>query len=126
MSNFSPLKGQVKKLVSRAELLEFIEKSNKSVSLNKIFTRFKVKSKVEQKALHNRLSAMVKDKQLIKRKKAYLINTLTKFYTGIVYEHPNGYGFVDFKNKDNSLFLNHKHLSSLMTGDEVYVSRYSW
>jgi len=45
----------------------------------------------------------------------------TKTWTGIVSAHPDGFGFVDVKDKDKGLFLPREEMKTLMHGDVVEV-----
>ena len=109
-------------IASREYIIELIK--NESCSdRRQLIKRLSIKGQVAREALRRRLNAMVRDGQLIFRKKddSFYIPNFDECISGKVEAHRDGYGFLLIKN-DEDIFLSEREMRKVFHGDEVLVS----
>ena len=103
--------------------MSFLRESGGPCDLKTIARALKVKNQAQREALSKRLSAMVRDGQLIRnRREGYGLLDKMDLVAGKVIGHPDGYGFVvPDAEKGNDLYLSAKEMRTALHGDRVAV-----
>ena len=106
---------------SREEILESLRESVRGRSVKTIARDLHVK-KTEIDGLLKRLDAMERDGQLTCDAKGnYKVNQATRFITGYVHSHPDGYGFVIRDDGGDDIFLSENEMQKVLHNDRVEV-----
>ncbi|MFK7894590.1 MAG: ribonuclease R [Myxococcota bacterium] len=107
---------------SRTYILDFLEERGVPMRLNDLVEAFELDRR-ERKALSHRLSAMVRDGQVLpNRRDEYCLVDRIALVTGVVSAHRDGFGFV-VPDQDGAedVFLSPRYMRELMHGDRVAV-----
>ncbi|HIG69945.1 MAG TPA: ribonuclease R [Myxococcales bacterium] len=107
---------------SRAYILEFLEERGGPMPLDDLVEAFELNQR-ERTALSHRLSAMVRDGQVLpNRRGEYCLVDRIALVTGVVSAHRDGFGFVVPDQDDaEDVFLTPRYMRELMDGDRVAV-----
>ena len=106
---------------SREEIVESLRGASRGRSVKTIARDLHVK-KTEIDGLLKRLDAMERDGQLVcDEKGSYKVDTSTRFITGYVHSHPDGYGFVIRDDGGEDIFLSENEMQKVMHNDKVQV-----
>ena len=107
---------------SRSYILEFLEERGVPIPLDDLVEAFELNQR-ERTALSHRLSAMVRDGQVLpNRRDEYCLVDRIALVTGVVSAHRDGFGFV-IPDQDGAedVFLTPRYMRELMDGDRVAV-----
>ena len=109
-------------VASREYLLELLESKGKPLALPDVYQALGVDDPSQQRALEKRLNAMERDGQILRdrRGRFALINRLD-LKRGRVEGHPDGFGFVIFKDDTEDWYISPKQMRTVLHGDEVLV-----
>ncbi len=107
----------------RQDLLEFLRAAGRPRTLEHILLHFRIRSEEVQQALDKRLSAMVRDGQLLlNRRDGYGLLDKMDLVVGRVVGHPDGYGFlVPEDGTGTDLFLPAQEMRMVLHGDRAAV-----
>jgi len=107
---------------SRAYILEFLEERGGPTRLDDLVDAFELNPR-ERTALSHRLSAMVRDGQVLpNRRDEYCLVDRIALVTGVVSAHRDGFGFVvPDQDEAEDVFLTPRYMRELMDGDRVAV-----
>ncbi len=109
-------------VASRTLLLETIKKNGMMMTQSSVFEALQV-SEDQQEGVSRRLSAMVRDGQLIQnRRGGYLPVDEKHFIRGHVIAHADGYGFLVPDEGGDDLFLSAKQMRGVLHGDHVVTT----
>lgn len=107
-------------VASREFILEKLEERGKPISHQQLCKQFGLLSEIEQEALRRRLSAMVRDGQLLQnRRGSYGLINKMELIRGVVIGHKDGFGFVIPDDGSDDLFLNARQMRGVFHNDSV-------
>ncbi len=110
-------------IASREEILALFQKANKPLRQSDIAKRLKMKGERDETALHRRLTAMVRDGQLLlNRDERYLMVHELEMHVGTVIAHPDGFGFFRRDTGGDDIFLGPKQMRRVLHGDRALVA----
>jgi ribonuclease R len=99
-----------------------MEVAGRPLALDALAGQFSIRGEQHQRALENRLKAMVRDGQLLRnRAKAYCLTGHLDLVTGRVQAHRDGYGFVIPDDGSEDIYLSAREMASLWNDDRVAV-----
>lgn len=108
-------------ICSREGLIALLEKHGKPMALRHIAKSLSYSDGNKKKALENRLTAMVRDGQLLcNRRGHYLLAKELKLYKGEVFIEKNGFGVIKVADAPDIL-MPPRQAATLMDGDLVWV-----
>ncbi len=108
-------------VASRRLLLDTIKKHG-AMSMSAVFRELKVAPEQEE-GVSRRLSAMVRDGQLIRNRRGGFLPVDEKhLIKGHVIAHPDGFGFLVPDEGGDDLFLHGKQMRTLLHGDRAVVT----
>jgi len=104
----------------RAEIIEMLEKHGKPLQRKDIVTALRVESDDSREILRRRLSAMVRDGQLIRnRRKAFGLPARMDLLKGRISAHRDGFGFVIPDDGGSDLYISSREMRKVLHGDRV-------
>ncbi len=107
---------------SREYILNAIRSHKGPCTFERLFELLKMNNPEQRDALERRLSAMVRDGQLLlNRRDGYMPVNERDLLVGRVIAHPDGFGFLRPDTGGDDLFIPAKHMRSLMHGDRVVM-----
>ena len=111
-----------KPIVSREYILKHLESIGAPQSFEKLQKALDIYAEEDIEALRRRLSAMVRDGQLIRnRRGSYGLASKMDLKAGRVVGHPDGFGFLVPDDGSKDLFLPARQMRSLLHGDRALV-----
>ena len=111
---------RIANLPERTTLIEFLTRCGTPVPFLKIAESFALQSVAAQEALQRRLSAMVRDGQIIRNRRSdFGLVDRMDLVTGRVIGHRDGFGFVRPDDASADLFLSPRQMRSLLHNDRV-------
>lgn len=97
-----------------------MEQVGTPLALDELAGRFEIRGDEHQRALENRLRAMVRDGQLIRnRARNFCLVRHLDLVTGTVLAHREGYGFLRPDDGSDDLYLSGREMRQLWDGDRV-------
>ncbi|MBV1876279.1 MAG: ribonuclease R [Pseudomonadales bacterium] len=109
-------------IASREFILAQLESLAEPVAFKRLAKTLGLESSGEREALKFRLSAMVRDGQLmVDRRNVYALAKKMELLTGKVSAHPDGYGFLLQEGQDEDVFLTRREMRQVFHGDIVKV-----
>ncbi len=107
---------------SREYILEFLADYGHPATFRQLLTELELTADQQQEALKRRLTAMVRDGQLMQNRRG-AFGPLTKMdlITGRVIGHKDGYGFVVPDDGGDDLFINARYMRAAFHDDKVVV-----
>lgn len=109
-------------VASREYILQLVQDYTGPCTRERLIQILKLKEEVDIEALTRRLSAMVRDGQLIlNRREGYLPVNERDLVRGRIIAHPDGYGFLHPEEGGDDLFISPKQMRSLLHGDRVVM-----
>jgi ribonuclease R len=110
---------------SREFILDVLVSDGAPLTLEAIAQQLALTSEIDLNALDRRLTAMVRDGQLLRnRNQAFCLVNQSDLITGYVIAHPEGFGFLRADEGGADLYLYAKEMRTLFHGDRV-VARVS-
>jgi ribonuclease R len=107
---------------SRNELLKFLEKSGKPLTIKQILAEFGLRGQRMRSQLEDRLYGMVRAGQIIENRRGeFCLVTKLDLVTGVVSGHRDGFGFVDRDDGGDDVYLSAREMRPLFDGDRVAV-----
>lgn len=107
---------------SREYILEFLNDRERPVSFKQLIEELKLSGGDEKEALRRRLSAMVRDGQIMQnRRGAFGLIDKMELIAGRVVGHKDGFGFVVPEEGGNDIFLNARQMRAVFPEDKVLV-----
>jgi ribonuclease R len=107
----------------RQDILNLLQDHGKPLQRRDIVDRLAVKGDNSIEILRRRLSAMVRDGQLVKnRRNAYGLPAKMDLVAGRISAHKDGFGFVIPDDGESDLYLSPRHMRSVLHGDRVLAS----
>ena len=107
---------------SREEILASMEEAGRPLKRDPLARRFGIRTDQHQRALEQRLRAMVRDGQLIlNRAGEYCLVRHVDLVTGVVMAHRDGFGFLRPDDGSEDIFLSGRAMRELWDGDRVAV-----
>ncbi|WP_028883659.1 ribonuclease R [Taylorella asinigenitalis] len=107
---------------SREEILKFMREHKKQIGLDALSRHFKLTRDSAIQGLAKRLSAMLRDTQLVSVRQGYKINdNLDDLITGTVQGHRDGYGFLIPDDCNEDIYLPEREMLKVLHGDKVTV-----
>jgi ribonuclease R len=107
---------------SREYILNVIRSHKGPCTFERLFELLKLNNPEQRDALERRLTAMVRDGQLLlNRRDGYMPVNERDLLVGRVIAHPDGFGFLRPDTGGDDLFIPAKHMRSLMHGDRVVM-----
>jgi len=107
---------------SREFILQYLSDQDRLLSQEQLAAAFDMHGEREQEALRRRLTAMVRDGQLVcNRRGAYGIPAKMDLVRGRVIGHADGYGFLVSDEGGGDVFLSQKQMRMVLHGDRVLV-----
>lgn len=105
---------------SREFILDLLISDGAPLTLEVIAQQLALTSEIDLNALDRRLTAMVRDGQLLRnRNQAFCLVNQSDLITGRVIGHPEGFGFVRADEGGADLYLYAKEMRALFHGDRV-------
>ncbi len=105
---------------SREFILQFLAERKRLCTLEQLAEAFGLEDERGREALSRRLSAMVRDGQLVRnRRGAYGVTEKMDLVRGRVIGHPDGFGFLVPDDGEPDVYLSHKQMRPVMHGDRV-------
>ncbi len=105
---------------SREFILQYLTDCRQLLSLEQLANAFKLSNERDLEALSRRLSAMVRDGQLVRnRRGAYGVTKKMDLVRGRIIGHPDGFGFLVPDDGEPDIYLSHKQMRPVMHGDRV-------
>ncbi|HEX5756021.1 MAG TPA: ribonuclease R [Arenimonas sp.] len=113
-------------IISREALLAFLQECPGPLTAEEVAEKLKLTAPDRFEALSRRLTAMVRDGQLLRNRRGGLAPTAQlDLITGVVIAHPDGFGFlkpIDAQGKGDDLFLPPGEMRKALHGDKVLAS----
>jgi ribonuclease R len=107
---------------SRNDILGRMEGAGCPLTLKALAAQFAIRGDAHQRALENRLKAMVRDGQLIRNRAAeYCLIGHLDLVTGTVSAHRDGYGFLKPDDGSEDLYISAREMRALWDGDRIAV-----
>jgi ribonuclease R len=107
---------------SREYILNAIRNHKGPCTFERLFELLKLNKPEQRDALEKRLSAMVRDGQLLlNRRDGYMPVNERDLVRGRVIAHPDGFGFLRPDEGGDDLFIPAPHMRSLLHGDRVVM-----
>lgn len=107
---------------SREFIMQYLQDQGRPVAAADFLRDFGLKSAADKQAFQWRLSAMIRDGQLMKnRRNHYALVEDLDLIKGRVQGHRDGFGFVVPDDGSEDLFLSPKEMRGVMHGDRVLV-----
>jgi ribonuclease R len=107
-------------IASRKYITHQITEAGVPLSFKRICKLVGIETPTERTALQNRLSAMVRDGQLVAdRKDLYGLVSKMDLITGKVTGHRDGYGFLLPEDGSSDLYLDSRQMRTIFHGDRV-------
>ena len=107
---------------SREFILDILTKNRAPLSLAELATDLALTTEIDLIALERRLTAMVRDGQLLRnRNEAFCLVNQSDLIAGRVIGHPEGFGFVRPDEGGDDLYLYAKEMRTVFHGDRVVV-----
>ncbi|WDU54031.1 ribonuclease R [Taylorella equigenitalis] len=107
---------------SREDILKFMREHKKQIGLDALSRHFNLTRESAIQGLAKRLSAMLRDTQLISVRQGYKINdNLDDLITGTVQGHRDGYGFLISDDSEEDIYLPEREMLKVLHGDIVTV-----
>ncbi len=105
---------------SREFILQYLSDCKQLLTLEQLASAFKLESERDLEALSRRISAMVRDGQLIRnRRAAYGVTKKMDLVRGRIIGHPDGFGFLVPDDGESDIYLSHKQIRQVLHGDRV-------
>lgn len=111
-------------IISREAILAFLQECPGPLTAEEIAEKLKLTAPDRFEALSRRLTAMVRDGQLLRNRRGGLAPTAQlDLITGVVIAHPDGFGFLKpADGKGDDLFLPPGEMRKALHGDKVLAS----
>jgi ribonuclease R len=107
---------------SREEISARMEKVGSPLTLKALANTFGIRADAHQRALENRLRAMVRDGQLIRnRALEYCLTQHLDLIVGKVQAHRDGYGFLRPDEGGEDIYISAREMRALWDGDRIAV-----
>lgn len=108
------------KIPSRDEVISALERAPGPLTLEALGREFEIRTEQHQRALENRLRAMVRDGQIIRnRASKYCLLRELDLVTGKVQAHRDGFGFLIPDDGSDDLYLSGREMRTIWDGDRV-------
>lgn len=105
---------------SREYILDYLAKVGEPLSYEALCGALHLETDEQLEALRRRLIAMSRDGQILKtRKDKYALIDMLDLIRGRVLGHPDGHGFIIPEDGSEDVFLNHKQMRMVFSGDVV-------
>lgn len=109
-------------IASREYLLQIVQSHRGPCTLERLSQILQLRDEDGLEALRRRLTAMVRDGQLVlNRKEGYLPVDERDLVRGRIIAHPDGFGFLHPDEGGDDLFVSPKHMRALLHGDRVVM-----
>lgn len=109
-------------IVSREFILEFLDKASGPQIFETLCQQFELHDPEAVEGLRRRLSAMVRDGQLLRnRKGAYGCIDKLSLISGRILAHRDGYGFLSPTKGGDDIYLSYRQMRKVFDGDEALV-----
>lgn len=109
-------------IASREYILETMESLGVPASFKRLAKLLGHEDAQQRDALRNRLTAMVRDGQLVvDRRNVYGIASRMELVSGLVSAHPDGFGFLKTEAGEDDIFLSMKQMKAVFHGDRARV-----
>jgi ribonuclease R len=106
----------------RTEISSEMERAGRPLTLPALAARLDIHDEPHQRALENRLRAMVRDGQLIRNRAGeFCLTQHLDLVAGTVIAHRDGYGFLKPDDGSDDLYLPAREMLPLFDGDRVAV-----
>jgi ribonuclease R len=107
---------------SREFILDFLKERDRPASFKQLSQELRLFDETEKEALRRRLSAMVRDGQLMQnRRGAFGSIDRMELIVGHVVGHKDGFGFVVPEHGGDDIFLNARQMKTVFPEDKVLV-----
>jgi ribonuclease R len=107
---------------SRDEIVALMEDASRPLTLQALARRVDIHGDQHERALENRLKAMVRDGQLIRnRAREYCLTGHLDLITGVVQAHRDGFGFLKPDDGGEDIYLSGREMRTVWDGDRVAV-----
>lgn len=107
-------------IVSREYIIQYLEEAGKPLNFAKLAKAFAMKSEEQRIALERRLTAMVRDGQLLfNRRSAYGLTEKMQLLKGHVTLSRDGSGFFRPENSKDKFYMAARQVVGLMNGDKL-------
>jgi len=107
-------------IASRKHILGHITDAGIPLSFKRICKVLRIKTSIDRTALQRRLTAMVRDGQLVAdRKDVYGLVSKMDLITGTVTGHRDGYGFLLPEDGSDDLYLDSRQMRTIFHGDRI-------
>jgi ribonuclease R len=118
----SPERRYQHQIPSRDEISATMERAGQPLTLEALAAKFEIRGDQHQRALEQRLKAMVRDGQLIRnRAREFCLIRHLDLVAGIVQAHRDGFGFLRPDDGSNDIYLPGREMRELWDGDHVAV-----
>jgi len=113
----------VRPIASREAILEWLEQAGQPLSFERLLHDLALTDAVDVEALNRRLSAMMRDGQLVQNRRGeYCLVKRLPLVAGTVIGHRDGFGFLKpDEGGEDDIFLPPRQMRELMHGDRAVV-----
>ncbi len=109
-------------IASREHILATMESLGEPASFKRLAKILDLEDATQRDALRNRLTAMVRDGQLVvDRRNVYGIASRMELVAGFVSAHPDGFGFLNTGAGEDDIYLSMKQMKAVFHGDKARV-----
>jgi ribonuclease R len=109
-------------IASREYILERMEAVGGPVALKRLAKELGIESSRDREALRNRLTAMVRDGQLVvDRRNVYAIASKLELTAGKISAHKDGFGFLVTAAGEDDIFIPIRQMKAVFHGDKALV-----
>jgi len=106
----------------RNELLDFLEKSGKPLTINIILSKLDLNGQRMRSLLEDQLHKMVRAGQIIQNRRGeFCLTAKLDLITGLVSGHRDGFGFVIRDDGGDDVYLSAREMRPLFDGDRVAI-----
>jgi len=107
---------------SRDDISAMMEKAGRPLALEAVGAEFEIRGEQHQRALEQRLKAMVRDGQLIRnRASEFCLTRHLDLVAGAVQAHRDGFGFLKPDDGSSDIYMPGREMRLLWDGDRVAV-----